>query len=167
MTDLQKSYLERLVRRTSVQKNIGLRVEILLEYEKKKPKRQIARELDINVVTVRKWTGRWESRCAEMAEIENNLNKAEDHASANREYEKIILNALADAPRSGTPKCFSAEEVTHLVALSCENLDESGGEIWCRTQKEIAREAVERSIVDGISQSSVCRILKNNGGEAA
>ena len=167
MTDFQRSYFERVVRRTSVQRNAALRAEILLMYSVKTPKKRIARELETSVPTVRKWTERWDALLPELNEVELNLHNAEDHACAVRAYEQKLFDALKDAPRSGTPKCFSAEELAQIVALSCEVLDDSDEAVSHRTQAQIAQEAVNRNIVGQISQPTVCRILKNRRSQAA
>ncbi len=167
MTTFQKNYFLRVVRRTSVQKNISLRAEILLRYSESMAKRQIARDLGASVQTVRKWIGRWNRLCADLAEIETVWDNAENYADAVRQYEQKLFEALRDAPRSGAPQSFSAEELALIVALSCESLDESDEAVSYRTQAEIAQEAVRRQLVESISQSTVCRILKNSGSEAA
>lgn len=167
VTEYQLSYFEQLSRRTSIPKNIGQRSEILLLYVSGAGKRAIARELGIDVRTVRKWIGRWEVSSVEMSAIEAELDKAEDRQAATRAYEQRLWGILADNPRSGTPGTFSAEDIAQIVALACENLDESDEGVSYRTQAEVATEAMSRDIVPSISQSTVCRLLKNRRSEAA
>jgi putative transposase len=167
MTELQRRYLEGVVRRTSVEKHIGFRAEILVRHAQGEAKRSIARSLGTTNQTVRKWIGRFEVSSAELVSIEDALNAAEDYAAAVRAYKQKILEAIGDAPRSGTPPSFSAEQMTFIVALACESLDESDEGTSYRTQQELAQEAVKREIVGSISQSTVSRILKNHGSKAA
>jgi putative transposase len=68
--------------------------------------RQIARELKISRDTARHWRRRW-------------LDMAGD--------EKSVPKRLQDAPRSGSPPTFTAEQLTHLFAIACEDPRESGG----------------------------------------
>ncbi|KAF5425183.1 MAG: hypothetical protein C5S41_04265 [Candidatus Methanomarinus sp.] len=41
--------------------------------------------------------------------------------------EKSVPKRLQDAPRSGSPPTFTAEQLTHLFAIACEDPRESGG----------------------------------------
>ena len=59
---------------------------------------------------------------------------------------------LSDAPRSGKPAEFTPEQITQIVALSCESPLESRRPITQWTQRELAHEAEKRGLVKKISQ---------------
>ena len=73
--------------------------------------------------------------------------------------EKSVLERLQDAPRSGSPPKFTAEQLTHLFAIACEDPRESGRPISHWTNRELADELVKRNIVESISPRHVGRLL--------
>lgn len=167
MTEYQIKFFQQLSRRTTIQKNIGQRSEIILLHVCGTPKKKIARDLSIDVRTVRKWTTRWDTAAPVMKSIEEQLENTDDRALALHLYQQHLYDILEDAPRPGTPKCFSAEQVAQIVALACELLDSSNEAVSHRTQQQIAEEAVSRGIVPSISQPTICLILKNSSHKAA
>ncbi len=74
---------------------------------------------------------------------------------------------LADAPRSGAPAHFTAEQVCAIIALACEPPSACGRPITHWSQNELAREAVKRGLAGSISQRSVGRMLKRGRPQAA
>ena len=74
-----------------------------------------------------------------------------------------VAARLNDAPRSGAPARFTPEVICKIVALFGkipEALD-MGISHW--SQSELARQAVQRGIVESISHGSVGRFLKRSG----
>ncbi len=155
MTERQRDILERMTRRTACEKRLWERSEIILLHADGMPKKRIARETGTDIKTVRKWCGRWE-------ESQPGLMSAEEKDEISlREYERKVAEVLGDAPRPGAPPSFSPEQVVHIVAISCEVLDDSDEPVSSRTYKDIAREAVNRGIVETISPDSVGRFLRD------
>jgi transposase len=70
---------------------------------------------------------------------------------------------LSDAPRSGAPARFTPEVICKIVALSCEDPEALEVPISHWSQSELARQAVQRGIVETISHGSVGRFLKRSG----
>ncbi len=112
---------------------------------------EIARNLGIDRKTARLWLQRWE-------EGQKILSISLADASA-KSLEKRIKIWLRDAPRSGTPPQFSPEQITHLIAIACEDPEKSGRPISHWSAQEIADEAVKRNIVAQISIRTVNRLL--------
>ena len=104
LTKTERSELEKLITKHSTPQQIALRARIILLADEGKNHREIALILKISRDTTRHWRRRW-------------LDLAGD--------EKLVLERLQDAPRSGTPPTFTAEEVTHLFAIACEDPIES------------------------------------------
>ena len=91
----QREALERLVRTHSTPQQLALRARIILHATDGTGARANARELGVWPKTVRYWRKRWRQA-------------AEGHAVPER---------LADAPRSGAPATFTAEQICALVAI--------------------------------------------------
>lgn len=157
MTERQRDILERMTRRTTCEKRLWERGEIVLRHADGMSKRRVAEETETDIKTVRKWCGRWK-------ESESDMRSAEDDEEISPgEYEKKVLGVLGDAPRPGAPPRFSPEQVVHIVAIACEVLDDSDEPVSSRTYGEIAREAVGRGVVVTISPDSVGRFLREAG----
>jgi hypothetical protein len=119
------------------------------------------RQLRVDRQRARRWTVRW-------AEDNDRLTKAaSDPKTTERAFEKMVLAALADEPRSGTPPKFSAEQMALIIALACEKPEASDVPVNRLTPAELAREAVKRGIVESISPRHLDRILKRGGSSAA
>jgi putative transposase len=141
----QKVALERLRRAHRTPQQLALRAWIILLAEDGKGVRETARLVAVEAKTVRLWRRRWLA------------GKDEDD----------LAERLADAPRSGAPVTFTAEQVCAMLALACEPPSASGRPITHWSQNELAREAVKRGLVDRISQRSVGRMLKRSQPAAA
>jgi len=72
---------------------------------------------------------------------------------------KSVKERLQDAPRSGAPSIFTAEELTHLFAIACEPPEDSERPISQWTSRELADEMQKRGIVKSISERHVGRLL--------
>ena len=141
----QKTTLERLRRAHHTPWQLALRAWIILLADEGKGVRETARIVAVEPKTVRLWRRRWLTA------------KGEDS----------VAERLADAPRSGAPATFTAEQVCAMVALACEPPSTSGRPITHWSQSELAREAVKRGLVASISQRSVGRMPKSSRPPAA
>src|SRR5713101_867292 len=103
---------------------------------------QIARELKINVDTVRLWRDRWVG--LQGIDVET----------------LSITERLQDAPRPGTPPKFMAEHRCQMAALACEAPLKAGRPMSQWTGREIAEEMVARGIVEQISPRHASYLLK-------
>ncbi|MFV9631817.1 MAG: helix-turn-helix domain-containing protein [Methanosarcinales archaeon] len=137
LTKTKRSELEKLVKRHSTPQQIVLRARIIMLADEGKNHRQIARELKISRDTARHWRRRW-------------FDMAGD--------EKSVPKRLQDATRSGLPPTFTAEQLTHLFAIACEDPRESGRPISHRRSRELADELIKRNIVESISPRHVGRL---------
>jgi transposase len=103
------------------------------------------RELEISIDRVRLWRKRW----VEWQDMPLEECRVEIR--------------LSDAPRSGSPGKFSAEQVTQIIAIACEVPQDSGYPVSHWTPQELAMEAKKRGIVASISDRQVGRFLKRGG----
>ena len=150
LSERQKQMLEHWVRCGTSPQRLVFRCRIVLLHEEGKSIKTIAGKLQCDRNTVRKWIRRWEEMHADLQRLEK-MNVAANF------YSLRVLEALADAPRPGAPAKFTAEQVVQLIAVACEVLDDSDAAVSRWTQKELAKEAVRRGIVKGISRSTVGR----------
>lgn len=153
LTTKQEEILNQISNSGTTAQNIAHRASIILSLANGTAKKKAARELCTDKNTVKKWCNRWLAACPKLAEIEY-------MGTPNRKYKEDILEILKDAPRSGAPPRFTAEQVAHIVSIGCEVLDDSDKPISRWTHKEIVREAIKRKIVTTISPSSVGRFFK-------
>ncbi len=70
---------------------------------------------------------------------------------------EAILSLLSDAPRPGTPVTYTAQMVSQIVALSCEDPKACGYPISHWTPQALREEVIARDIVKDISIRSVGR----------
>ena len=161
LSDFQKNFLEQTVRRSTVVKRTAERAKIVLSASNGTALKKIAREYNLNILTVRKWVRRWQASIPDLTKIENALPSAENPSKAKKHYENEILSVFDDGLRPGRPPTFSPEQAIQIVALACEVLDDSDEAVSYWTQEQIAAEAQKRGIVTSISQRTVCRFLKS------
>lgn len=135
------------------------RARVLLEIATGANNREAARRLGLHVSTPRLWRGRWLG-------AQERLRALEAADSDDRALLCAIEEVLADAPRSGTPPTFTAEQVVQIQALACEDPGAAGRPISHWTHRELADEAVGRGIVPRISPATVGRFLKGGRAEA-
>jgi putative transposase len=141
----ERTQLEFLVRAHSTPQQLAMRGRVVLLAADNVGVREAARRLGIWPKTVRTWRKRWNDTSAVAS----------------------LGIRLADAPRSGVTPTFTAEQICAIVALACMPPASVGVPITHWSQSELARQAVERGIVSGISHSSVGRFLKRIGDSAA
>ena len=145
LSDDQRGALERLRRAHTTAQQVALRARMILLCADGVGVREIARRLGVWPKTVRRWRKRWLSSAPAVA----------------------VATRLSDAPKSGAPATFSAEQICAIIAIACELPSASDRPITHWSQQEVADEAMRRGIVDTISQRSVGRFFKRIGLEAA
>jgi transposase len=134
----QRKELEQLVRIHSTPQQLAMRARVILHAAAGVGVRESGRELGVWPKTVRHWRKRW--RLAAKGQS--------------------VPERLADAPRSGAPATFTAQQICAVVAMTCEKPSESERPISHWSQREIADEAMRRGLIPSISQRSVGRFLK-------
>ena len=147
LSDEEAKELARLVRRHSTSQQIVLRARIIQIAGTGMNNEQVGRELGLCADTVRLWRNRWVGlQSVPLAELN-------------------VEERLGDAPRSGSPGKFSAEQMAQIIAIACEDPEASGYPVSHWTPKEIAMEAAKRGVVECISERQVGRFLKRGGLE--
>ena len=138
----EQEALVQLTKRHRSEQQYVLRARIVLAAAQGSSNAQIARELAINVDTVRLWRDRWVG----LQGID---------------WETLsVVERLQDAPRPGTPPKFTTEQRCQIAALACEAPQKAGRPISQWTGREIADELQARGIVDQISPRHAAYLLK-------
>ncbi len=138
LTVYERLELEALIRKHNTAQKIVKRAQIiLLANGECKSNEEIVAQLGIYSADISRWTKRWIERAQET-----------------------VIQRLSDLPRSGAPDTFTPEQICQIVALVCEKPESHGLPISHWTQKELVNEAVKQGIIEGMSQSQMCRILR-------
>jgi hypothetical protein len=153
LSEKQREILERIVRQRHSGQGLVRRAQVILGAAAGESNAALGRRLKQDRLSVRLWRKRWVTAHERLAAAE--AAQDEKHPLS-----EMIEQVLSDAWRSGRPDTFSAEQVVHLVAISCEDPAASGLPISTWTPKDIAHEAIRRGIVERISPQSVARFLK-------
>ncbi len=103
---------------------------------------EIAPQVGLGRMEVGKWRRRWQDAWEELTLLE---------CTEPRRLRQAIRDTLRDAPRSGSPGKFTAEQVTQILAVACEPPPQSGRPITHWTHAELRDEVVKRGIVTSIS----------------
>jgi putative transposase len=135
--------LEALLRRRSLPQQLAQRAKIILAAADGSNNSQIARSLDLDVDTVRRWRSRWLAFSPiPLADLS-------------------LDERLTDVPRSGRPITITAEQRCQIVALACEApSDAAARPISHWTGQELADEVIKRGILPTISPRHASRLLK-------
>lgn len=148
LSPCQKKILEEITRCRLLPHSLIQRATIVMQAAEGKKNKAISADLKVQEETVGMWRKRWISAQPELLNYEMKPKMLRE----------LIEKTLSDAPRSGTPATFTAEQVCLLVALACETPPEHIS-TWSRTL--LAQEAVKRGIVESISPASIGRFLKS------
>ena len=154
LTKRQKSTLERIASMTTTQFRYRQRIQIILEAVSGKSNLLIAKEKGVTRSLVQRWLTRWEKA--------NNLLVELECEEKGYKYLDGILKIFTDEIRSGSPTKFTAEQICNIIAIACENPDDSGHAVSHWSRVSIAKEAIERGIVTNISITQVGRFLKSS-----
>ena len=146
----ERQGLENLVRRHSTPQQVAQRGRIILAAAAGFNNSQIARQLGLEVDTVRLWRNRWLGLQAASASLED---PSAGPALSLEEH-------LRDAPRPGAPARITPQQVCQIVALACKAPSESGRPISQWTSREVAEEIIQQGIVEQISPRHAARLLK-------
>ncbi len=145
LSDQEQDALTQLTKRHRSEQQQVLRARIVLAAAQGHSNAQIARELAINVDTVRLWRDRWVG----LQGID---------------WETLsVTERLQDAPRPGTPPKITAEQRCQIVAVACEAPQKAGRPISQWTGREMADELKARGIVEQISPRHASYLLKKGG----
>lgn len=150
ITERQQPILVELSKSRTESQSVVQRATIVLRAFEGQLNEQIAEEIGLGPRQVGVWRRRWQAAWKELTALE---------CREPRRLREAIQEVFRDAPRSGSPGTFTAEQVTQILALACEPPEKSGRPIAHWTRKELHAEVLKRGIAQ-ISESQVGRYLK-------
>jgi putative transposase len=142
LSEKEREELTQMSKRHRSEQQVALRARMVLAAAQGQTNAWIARELEVNVDTVRLWRDRWVG------------------------WQGIDLDTLSiaerlqDAPRPGVKPKITAEQRCQMAALACEAPTKAGRPISQWTGREIADEVKARGIIEQISPRHAGRLLK-------
>jgi putative transposase len=145
LSEKEQEALLRITTRPRSEQRQVLRARIVLAAAQGHSNAQIARDLDINVDTVRLWRDRWVG--LQGIDLET----------------LSVSERLQDAPRPGAPLQITLEQRCQMAAVACEAPSKTGRPISQWTGREIADEMMARGLVKQISPRHAGRLLKKGG----
>ncbi len=152
VSSLQQDLLQQMAHRTTSAQRLVKRAQIILEALKGTSNSSIARRLQIDYETVRRWRDRWHAAQSRLQAIEETGKR--------KLLRQGIEVLLTDEQRPGAPATFTFEQFMQILALACEKPEASDRPVSTWTPRELADEAVKRGIVEQISPRTVERFLK-------
>lgn len=153
LTDRQQNLLMQIVTSRTHQQDHIERAKIILLSSDGKTNKQIQSELSVTKPTVIKWCSRW------LKNEEGLLLIDENEMGVN--YVRKILELLSDAPRSGAPNTYTAEQVCQIMSLACERPEDSDLPMSHWSLNSLVDEIIKRGIVNKISRSRLAVFLKS------
>ena len=159
LTPRQRTCLEQIIRRQTSPQRLVRRAKILLALETGANECHVMRQMHLNRGTVRVWRQRWLAFAPKLAQLEAN-------AGSDKTLCTMIVEALTDHPRPGTPATFTAEQIVQIVAVACEDPADSGRPVSHWPPREVAAEVRKRGSVATLSTRSVGRFLKSGRSPA-
>jgi Homeodomain-like domain len=160
LTARQRACLEHIARRQTSPQRLVRRAKLLLALETGANQCHVTRQMRLNRGTVHIWRQRWLALAPKLEQMEAD-------GGPDKALTTMIVEALTDHPRSGTPATFTAEQIVQIVAVACEAPADSGRPVSHWTPREVAEEVRKRGIVETISTRSVGRFLKSGRFTAA
>lgn len=160
LSEGQSKILKTRVRAHKTSQQLSQRMQMVLLAGRGQENVEIAGRLGVDAQRVSRWRRRW-------AGFQGRLEEAEAQGATDKELEALIISVLSDEYRSGTPPTFTAEQMTQIIAIACEEPSANGYPVSHWTPKEVRAEAIKRGIVDTISIRHVDRFLKGVGFKAS
>ncbi len=131
VSPLQQDFLQHVVRRTTSAQRLVKRSRIILLAITGIPNTQIAKQVQVDHETVRRWRERWRAAEARLQAIEA--------TGKPKALEQAIEALLTDEYRPGAPSPFTFEQYMQIMALACETPAEADREVECLDAARIGR----------------------------
>lgn len=151
ITERQKAVLDEFSRSRTEAKTVSQRATIILRAFDKCLNEDISAEVGLERKQVGVWRQRWQNAWESLTCLE---------CREPRRLREAIRDTLCDAPRSGAPGTFTAEQIAQILAVACEPPEKSGRPITHWTHRELRAEVIQRGIVERISLSRIGHFLR-------
>jgi transposase len=152
LSPVEQSLLHTILRRRSIPEFQKERVHIVLAAAAGLRNKDIAEHYQLEVNRVGAWRKRWG--------IAHQQWHTSDETLRPPMSESLALQWLADKPRPGRNEEFTPEQRLKIAALSQESTEQNGFPVTHWSAERLAQAAIQRGIVQTISERTVNRILK-------
>lgn len=152
VSEQQQRILEGIVRTYTNPHYLVQRADMILTIAGGANNSQAGRKERVHRETVGTWRRRWLAATPR-------LRAAEEAGASEDELQALIEAVLEDEPRSGAPATYRPEQIVCIVAVACEDPEQSERPISHWTTRELTDEVEKRAIAPGISERSVGRYL--------
>lgn len=125
-----------------------IRLKTVLAADQTYNKNQVAREMGTSYNFVKKWVRRATQLFSTKLTLSMEI----------KEIQALLLDTFSDKPRSGAAGKYNAEQCCNVMALKAPT--KCGREITQWTHIELADEVNKQKIAEGMSKSTVGRLLK-------
>ena len=156
LSEADRQRLQEIVRQRTAPQQLVLRARIILAAAEGLSNREISSMIGLSEDMVGLWRQRW-FRDAEIPLLDDKSPRDE----------RGVADRLRDEPRPGAPPRISAEQYCQIMAVACENPENSGRPITHWTTGELVSEVIQRGIVETISPRQVGRFFKRCGSKTA
>lgn len=156
LTARPRACLEQIPRRPTSPQRLVRRAKRLLALETGAPQCHVLRQLPRKRGTVQVWGRRW---CALASQREH----MDADGSRDTARTTVLVEALTDPPRAGTPATLTAAPSVQIVAVACADPAEAGRPVSHGTPREGAEEGRTRGLVASISTRSGGRFFQSGG----
>jgi putative transposase len=159
LSDFQRAILTKISKQTTGSSRDSERATIILGLSVGLTSLKLSQELSLDWRKVQRCRKHWHTHSAALLATESTaLSEKKPHLLRN-----AILLALSDAPRSGCPSKFSAEQYCQILAVSLEKPVDSGHEVTHWSLNMLKKEVEKRGIVSCISRAQLGAFLKRKG----
>ena len=160
---LQVELLQHITHQVTAAVYEVVRAKLILAMVAGKSNAAIQQQLGYSWAKAKRWRYRWIDLQPKLTQIETNGPPHQQRLKV----EQALREALADAPRSGSPGKFSAQQYCQILAVAVEDPALSGRPISQWSLTELTQEVIQRAIVPRISRAQVGAFLKRERGETA
>jgi len=156
LSDRQKEIIHRIVKKGSVGIAMCKRLQVVLLANEGMSDYGINRVIGMQ----KNWIGIWRYRWQLQSERLRRLECDDDLGISDKEMEKHILEIMAGEKRGGKSSKITLSQLNQIVALACEKPENHGIPFSKWSMASLAQVIMKEKIVESISPSYVCRILK-------
>lgn len=160
LTPKQTQQLTTLVRASTSPQGIVLRARLILGSAGGSTMSSVATSDAVGRETVRRWCQRWQRSQAERDRLETENQEGSVSETMDRRKMEAIV---ADAPRSGAPAPFTAEQKRERLAVATRHPEDEGIPVTHWSHDLLAQTGVEQGIVKTISAAHSGRVFKERG----
>lgn len=156
MTAQQRACVEQMARRQTSPQRLVRRATLLLALATGVTQCHGMRQMHLKRGTVQRWGRRWCALAPTLAQLE--ADEGSDTALTT-----MLVGALADRPRAGTPATLTAAQMVQLVAVACADPADAGRPVRHWTPPEVAEEVRNRGLMETSSTRSGGRVVTSSG----